>query len=66
MRWIQVVVSDRLRAGHARPLRGGGELGWWYWRGTRAACMPPLRVNRWVGDSVGYAGGLNPSPTGLR
>ena len=25
----QVVVSDRLRAGHARPLQGGGGWGWW-------------------------------------
>ena len=29
-----------LRAGHARPLRSGGGLGWWYRQGARAACMP--------------------------
>ena len=42
VRWPQAVVSGRLRAGHARPLRGGGGLGWWYRQGAR--------VNRWVGD----------------
>ena len=40
MRWIQAVVSDRLRAGHARPLQGGGWSGWWYRQGARAACTP--------------------------
>ena len=49
VRWPQAVVSDRLRAGHARPLQGGGGLGWWYWQDAWAACMPPLRVIRLVG-----------------
>ena len=56
----------RLRAGHARPLQSGGGLGWWYRQGARAGYMPPLRVGRLVSDGVGYAGGTNPSPTGLR
>ena len=43
-----------LRAGHARPLRGGGGLGWWYRQGARAACMPPLRIIRLVGDMGDY------------
>ena len=43
-----------LRAGHARPLRSGGGLGWWYRQGARAAYMPPLRIIRLVGDMGDY------------
>ena len=47
-----------LRAGHARPLQGGGGLGWWYRQGARAAYMPPLRVGRLVGGHrKGYGRG---------
>ena len=48
--WPQVVVSDRLRAGHARPLQGGGGSGW--------RCGLGARVNRLVGGyRKGYGWG---------
>ena len=73
----KVHVGDLLRIGHKLWYRVGcgpgmpgpyrvvvGEVGGiGKVRGQHV--RPPLRVGRWVGDGVGYAGGMNPSPTVL-
>ena len=55
----------RVGCGPGMPGPYGVAVGWWYRQGAQTACMPPLRVGRWVGGCVGYAGGMNPSPTVL-
>ena len=55
VRWPQAVVSGRLRAGHARPLQGGGGLAWWYRQGARPDVRLPLRGGGGFVSDIGWA-----------